>query len=234
MSTGANPWLPPAVIPDEGETTDVPQLTTVPPWQRPTADAKAGGIPPPIRRLGWWRCPNRRISDVAWWAVGTHGGAGTTRFVSAMEAGGYDLSQHWPVVPPGAQRKPLLLVARTDLHGLRSAQDAIREWWHGLTPPDFDFAGLVLMSDAPGRLPNLVRNLARSLAGTVPHIWHIPWIPEWRIGGQPSRLPRQLSAIRDHLEALPVAVSPQDTQTTPQTDARDASPSDRTLGRSSA
>lgn len=234
MNTGANPWLPPAVIPDEGETADVPSIPVTPPWQRPSADAKLGGIPVPTRRLGWWHCPCRRISDVAWWAVGTHGGAGTTRLVSAMDAGGYELPQHWPVVPPEAPRNPLVLVARTDLHGLRAAQDAIREWWCALTPPGFDLAGLVLMADAPGRLPSSIRDQARSLAGTVPHIWHVPWISEWRIGEHPTRLPRELKNIREHLTYLAQHRTTNSGTTTPVAPEEDTTSSTGTLGRSSA
>lgn len=202
MSADANPWLPPQVGPHEGETSTGPSVPVTPPWQRPQLDAEAGGIPAPARRLGWWRTPRRLLDDVAWWAVGVHGGAGATRFVAAMNCGGYDVPQHWPVVPQGVARRPLVLVARTDLHGITAVQESIREWWWKLTPSGFDFAGLVLMADAPGRLPTQLRNQAQVLSGTVPRVWHIPWVPEWRVGEEPARPPKELAEVRSHLVAL--------------------------------
>ncbi|MGH3095080.1 MAG: DUF6668 family protein [Streptosporangiales bacterium] len=202
MSADGNPWLPPRVAPDEGESSAPPPQPVTPPWQRPQLDAEAGGVPQPTRRLGWWQCPAARTADVAWWAVGVHGGAGATRLVAATGNGGHDIPQHWPVVPSGRHSLPLLLVARTDLHGLLAAQDAVREWWWKLTPPGFDLAGLVLMSDAPGKLPASLRDLARALSGAVPRLWHIPWVPEWRTGEVPNRLPKELGDLQTHLQGM--------------------------------
>lgn len=202
MSADVNPWVRPRVTPDEGEAAAAPSIPVTPPWQRPQLDAESGGIPAPARRLGWWRCPRRLVADVAWWAVGVHGGSGCTRLVSTMDARGYDVPQHWPVVPEGVPPRPLLLIARTDQHGLRAVQDAIREWWWKLTPPNLELAGLVLMADAPGRLPPALRHQARALVGTVPQVWHIPWVPEWRVGEEPARPPGELADLRLHLLSL--------------------------------
>ncbi|MQA03538.1 MAG: hypothetical protein GEV07_12735 [Streptosporangiales bacterium] len=231
MSADANPWVPPRAAPDEGESAAVPATPVTPPWQRPHLDAEAGGIPTPTRRLGWWRCPRRLAVDVAWWAVGVHGGAGVTRLVSGMAAGGYDVSQHWPVVPAGVKARPLLLVARTDQHGLRAAQDAIREWFWRLTPPGFDLAGLVLMADAPGKLPPPLRNQARTLAGSVPRVWHIPWVEEWRFGEQPERPPKELTGLREHLTELSRLSAAEETAGPAENSTQDAN---WNSGRSSA
>ena len=59
--------------------------------------------------------------------------------------------------------------------------------------------GLVLIADAPGRLPRPLAQLAGLVCGGVPAVWSLPWIEAWRLGEPPAphnapRVARQLLA----------------------------------------
>jgi hypothetical protein len=97
----------------------------------------------------------------------------------------------------------VVLVARTSMHGLQRAQRAAVEWASGSTP-GIELLGLVLVADAPGRLPHLLRDFAALIAGGVPRTWHLPWAEAWRLGVHPAtqaptrpvqRLVRDLAAL---------------------------------------
>ena len=55
----------------------------------------------------------------------------------------------------------------------------MRAWAAGQTPP-VQLLGLLLVADAPGRLPKPLAHLASTLAGGVPRSWQLGWIPELR------------------------------------------------------
>lgn len=56
-----------------------------------------------------------------------------------------------------------MLVARTNARGLRAAQLAATEWASGDVPVHLE--GLVLLADAPGRLPKALKQFVRLVAG---------------------------------------------------------------------
>src|SRR5690606_18284474 len=87
------------------------------------------------------------------WVVGTHGGAGETTVAELLEGAG--TQRRWP----REAHAPVLLVARTHARGLRAAQLAMRAWAAGQTPP-LELIGLLLVADAPGRLPKPLAHLA--------------------------------------------------------------------------
>ncbi|MGO9955974.1 MAG: DUF6668 family protein [Solirubrobacteraceae bacterium] len=126
------------------------------------------------------RLPRRPIAaseqDVAIWICGAHGGSGEStleRLVEGSRAAGHA----WPTLP-GVPALRVLLVARTHHSGLRAAQNAVRDWASGAVP--VELVGLVLIADAPGRLPKPLRDLADVLAGGAPRVWRLPWIEAWR------------------------------------------------------
>ena len=133
----------------------------------------------------------------ALWLVGAHGGAGESTLaclVPDWEAAGHA----WPESAAGPA--PCVLTARTSAAGLLAAQAALRQWAAGDAP--VDLAGLVLLADAPGRLPRPLRDLAGLVAGGAPRCWSIPWIEAWRLGqphltGDVTRLIRDLTAVID-------------------------------------
>ncbi len=79
----------------------------------------------------------------------------------------------------------VVLVARTDARGLRATQAALRELHERVL--DVELAGLVLMADAPRRLPRALRDLRRVVCGGVPRVWCVPWVEG---AGGPARFPR--------------------------------------------
>ena len=131
----------------------------------------------------------------ALWLVGAHGGAGESTLaclVPDWQAAGHA----WPESAAGPAA--CVLTARTSAAGLLAAQAALRQWAAGDAP--VDLAGLVLLADAPGRLPRPLRDLAGLVAGGAPRCWSIPWIEAWRLGephltGDVTRLIRDLTAV---------------------------------------
>jgi hypothetical protein len=91
------------------------------------------------------------------------------------------------------------------MHGLRAAQRAATEWASG-SLPGIHVAGLVVMADAPGRLPKEIREFARVVGGGVPHLWHVPWIEEWRFAHD---VPAELlpKDVRTVLEQVRIAAT---------------------------
>jgi hypothetical protein len=117
-----------------------------------------------------------------WWC-GVHGGAGESTLERIFR--GSRASDHrWPIVRLGDPIPAVVLAARTDARGLRAVQRAMREHLESALP--VDVVGLVLMADAPGRLPRVLRDLARVVGGTVPRVWSLPWVEAWRAGEVPS------------------------------------------------
>ena len=140
-----------------------------------------------------------------WWWVGAHGGAGETT-LEQLYVGTRAAGHRWPVSP--GRLLAVVLVARTSARGLLAAQAALRELAE--RRPPIRLLGLVLIADAPGRLPRPLRELGERIAGAVPHAWWFPWVAAWREGETPSRanspkqalrLLEQLAGAHDHREA---------------------------------
>ncbi|WP_309145234.1 DUF6668 family protein [Arthrobacter sp. STN4] len=146
------------------------------------------------------RLPRRNVPDGSadYWWLGVHGGAGESslaRLDKQTKAAGH----HWPMNPAGST---IVLVARSNMHGLRAAQRAATEWASG-SLPEVTVAGLVLSADAPGRMPKEIREFARVVGGGVPHLWHIPWIEEWRLGHEIpyELLPKDVRTVLDQVRS---------------------------------
>lgn len=130
------------------------------------------------------------------WIVGAHGGAGESTvadLVDTWQAAGHA----WPQRP---QPVSCVLTARTSAGGLLAAQAALRQWAAGDAPVRLH--GLVLIADAPGRLPRPLGDLAELVAGGAPRCWLLPWIQAWRFGDPQlprpvTRLIRELTAVTD-------------------------------------
>lgn len=78
-----------------------------------------------------------------------------------------------------------MVVARTHVHGLAAAKAVAKQWASGLVP-DVELIGLVLVADAPGRLPKPLRDLARLISGGYPRTWFLSWTEAWRLGAPPD------------------------------------------------
>jgi hypothetical protein len=134
-----------------------------------------------------------------WWC-GVHGGAGESTLERIFR--GSRASDHrWPIVRLGDPIPAVVLAARTDARGLRAVQRAMREHLESALP--VDVVGLVLMADAPGRLPRVLRDLAGVVGGTVPRVWSLPWVEAWRAGEVPSpaNSPKEADRLAAELRA---------------------------------
>jgi hypothetical protein len=149
------------------------------------------------------RLPRRNVSgrEPDFWWLGVHGGAGETSLARLNKAT-RAAEHHWPLT---AGEATVVLVARSNIPGLRAARLAATEW-ASRSLPGIRVAGLVVMADAPGRLPKEIRDFSQVVGGGVPHIWHFPWVDGWRYGHDvaPDQLPKEARTI---LEQVRTAVS---------------------------
>lgn len=157
------------------------------------------GVPAPAedQRLPKFAIP---AADTLWW-VGVHGGSGETT-MSTLLPGTRASSHRWPIPPPPVPT-PVILVARTHGSGLRAAQRAAIEWASGVVQ-GVAVLGLVLIADAPGRLPRVLDDFADIVGGGVPRVWDIPWIEEWRRGEAPTpdNTPDEVFEVLESIYAL--------------------------------
>jgi hypothetical protein len=173
------------------------------PTPPPGAAAPQDGVPVPAagEQLGF---RSTSSSPALWW-VGVHGGAGESTLSHAFI--GSEAAEHrWPApTAPAVTPAAVVLVARSNSHGLRRAQAAAAEWASG-SVPDVELLGLAVVADAPGRLPRPLRELVHLTAGGVPRTWYVPWVEAWRLGRAPSLEtgPRPVGRMVRELESLTV------------------------------
>ncbi|MFY9634790.1 MAG: DUF6668 family protein [Cellulosimicrobium cellulans] len=179
---------PVSVIPEEPPF--IPTGATRPQLSVPQPD-QADRLP---RRNAAWREPG------FWW-LGVHGGAGETS-LARLDKRTKAAEHHWPLTAAGSV---IVLVARSNIPGLRAARLAATEWASG-SLPGIHVAGLMVMADAPGRLPKEIRDFARVVGGGVPHMWHFPWVDGWRYGHEIAieELPKE---ARTTLEQVHIAIT---------------------------
>lgn len=131
------------------------------------------------------------------WVLGVHGGSGESTLAAWLDA--RPAGHAWPI--SNEQPAAVLLVARTHARGLLAARRAATEWASGSVR--VKVIGLVLMADAPGRLPPALRDQIRQLSGAVPATWTISFLPALRTDATPSASPppqvtRTLRSIQQH------------------------------------
>jgi hypothetical protein len=165
---------------------------------------EAGGqggvvLPDPQDRLPRWRLGDEEQAAV-WW-LGAHGGAGEST-LEELFRGSRAADHRWPLSAAHVAPARVVLTARTHARGLTAAQSAIREWAGADAP--VRLLGLVLIADAPGRLPPPLRRLAELVAGGVPAVWWLPWIEAWRVGESPTpqNSPKVVRRLLEDLRAM--------------------------------
>jgi hypothetical protein len=142
----------------------------------------------------------------AWCWVGAHGGAGTSALALAagtgVEVAALSRDQHLTMP------LPIVVVARTSAHGLTQAQ---RVAAIAASPDGFNVLqystrvmGLVLVADAPGRLPKPLGELKHLVSGGYSKVWEVPWVEAWRLGDPPSHVntPKDVRRLVNDLRAL--------------------------------
>lgn len=186
MTDSQHPWLTGSTAPEPG-----PAPVRLRQRELPRPVAPQPGVPTPETAD---RLPARRVNGPAslWW-LGVHGGAGETT-LAQLVAGTRPAGHAWPVRDTGLQAN-VMLVARSNAAGLTAAQRAATEWACG-TLPFIRLLGLVIIADAPGKLPKPLRELSHLVSGGVPHSWHLPWMEAWRLG-DPVTLENATKDVRD-------------------------------------
>ena len=140
------------------------------------------------------------------WVVGAHGGAGESTLADLD--GSWRAADHaWPDLPSGASA-PCVVVARTNVRGLLAARAALTQWAASGAGASVQLLGLVLVADAPGKLPPPIRDLAKVVGGGAPRVWDVPWVEPWRLGDPVTeRVPRPVSKLVSQLRSLAAAAT---------------------------
>ncbi|KPI20855.1 hypothetical protein OK074_7532 [Actinobacteria bacterium OK074] len=126
--------------------------------------------------------------------VATHGGAGATTLAAVF--GGHDAGRAWPS-PERGEPASLLLVGRTHASGLAAVVYTIDMVRRGAAPPGLDLDAVVLVADAPGRLPRPLAQRVKEIEALI-DVYRVPWVPAWRLGdlsGQPPRECERLARL---------------------------------------
>ena len=132
--------------------------------------------------------------------VAAHGGAGVSSLLRCGldRLGAFDAERCWPATGHA------LLVARTSTGGLEQVRELARQHATGHVGGDIELLGLVLIADAPGRLPLRVRELADLVCGGFTRSWRLPWLEEWRLAAasEPLPVPPDAAQLLDELRRL--------------------------------
>jgi hypothetical protein len=106
-----------------------------------------------------------------------------------------DVGARWPDPSRGEPRR-VVLVGRTSARGLRAVSQALGSLHDGRAPQGLELLAVVLVADAPGRLPLGLLRRVRVLRSAT-RVQRVPWIPAWRTGGRPKVLPRQFDRLAE-------------------------------------
>lgn len=184
MADTGNPWLAAAVVSAEPAALEaVDSGDELPVMGSPTgvASSLVDLIPPEAAdRFGHYVA----AQPGQLWLVSVHGGAGSSALGSAL--GLPAVTRAWPYA--GGDAVHVLLVCRSNLHGFEMARLAAREWasqdWATRNLPGVQVHGLVVVADAPGRIPRPLKQLEEHVSGAVPRVWRVAW--EERLRTNPS------------------------------------------------
>ena len=196
-------WVPdPAPLPAAPDSRgSVPPTEAAPSASGPT-------VPQPHVNAPVDALPVRAVEETAdLWLVGAHGGSGESTLAALVD--GWAASGHcWPELPNGVAAS-CVVVARTNVRGLLAARTALTQWAAAGAGSSVRLVGLVLVADAPGKLPSPLRDLATVVGGGAPRVWEVPWVEGWRLGDTPTeRVPRSVSKLVSQLRSLAASTSP--------------------------
>src|SRR5690625_3533933 len=203
MSDSTNPWVSRPTMAEKVQERVTSAQVTVPAATGPLAPQRVRA-PDHVDQLPVME--HARPAQL-WW-VGAHGGAGEST-LAALVSQWHAAEGAWPRVSGQNLPARVVLVARSNVAGLKAAQRAATQWAAGLVP-SVELLGLVIVADAPGRLPRPLRDLAQLVGGGVPRTWMVPWVEQWRPGHELSLpdAPRQVRQLVKELTELIRAGAP--------------------------
>lgn len=191
----ANPWVPRDRTPDVTDHEHPARVATT----GPTAPQMGVPAPDHVDQL-----PTRsQPSAAGLWLLGAHGGAGEST-LAQLDSQWKPAHHAWPIVTGVGHPPRVLVLARTDVRGLKAAKAVGKQWATGLAP-EVELVGLALIADSSGRLPRALRDLAQVVAGGYPRTWRIPWVEAWRLGEDVSSTltaPREVRRLVEELHIL--------------------------------
>lgn len=123
--------------------------------------------------------------------VATHGGAGASTLATVF--GGHDAGRDWPR-PDRGDPASVLLVGRTHAAGLDAVSHTLDIFRRGDAPPGLDLDAIVLVADAPGRLPRQLTQRVKVINSVI-DVYRVPWMPAWRTGDLAGPLPREAAPL---------------------------------------
>ena len=124
--------------------------------------------------------------------MAAHGGSGTSTLAGLHP--GLAESAGWPGEWPGDASVPVVVVCRSNTGGLIAAGrllDAHR---------DLPTLGVLVVADAPGRLPLPLARRVRLLEG-ITVVWRIPWVEDWRRRGPSVPAPTGVTRVLEQVAA---------------------------------
>ncbi|MGW0971841.1 DUF6668 family protein [Streptomyces sp. NPDC002516] len=130
-----------------------------------------------------------RVRLFSW--IATHGGAGSSTLATVF--GGHDAGRDWPR-PDRGEPASVLLVGRTHAAGLDAVSHTLDIFRRGDAPPGLDLDAIVLVADAPGRLPRQLTQRIKVINSVI-DVYRVPWMPAWRTGDLGGPLPREAAAL---------------------------------------
>ncbi|MFD8740501.1 hypothetical protein ACFV06_37075 [Streptomyces sp. NPDC059618] len=130
-----------------------------------------------------------RVRQFSW--IATHGGAGSSTLATVF--GGHDAGRDWPR-PDRGEPASVLLVGRTHAAGLDAVSHTLDIFRRGDAPPGLDLDAIVLVADAPGRLPRQLTQRIKVINSVI-DVYRVPWMPAWRTGDLDVPLPREAAAL---------------------------------------
>lgn len=154
--------------------------------ERSTSPPPAAEVPSGTRQLAW---------------VAAHGGAGTSTLAAVF--GGIDAGRNWPR-PDQGEPNSVLLAARTHAAGLQAVSWTLDLFRRGGQPPGLELVAVVLVADAPGRLPRQLLQRIKVIGSAI-EIHQVPWVPAWRTGDLSVPAPRETAALARLLTAPPAS-----------------------------
>ncbi|MFD6554960.1 hypothetical protein [Streptomyces sp. NPDC058398] len=149
----------------------------------------AGEPEQPPRPYEEERRPMARARRFSW--IATHGGAGSSTLASVF--GGHDAGRDWPR-PDRGDPASVLLVGRTHAAGLDAVSHTLDIFRRGDAPPGLDLDAIVLVADAPGRLPRQLAQRVKVINSAI-DVYRVPWMPAWRTGDLSGPLPRETASL---------------------------------------